>query len=317
MRNQTPVAVTSRSFSRNKTLRDELQSRYENVKFNDEGLNLSGRALVEFLKGFPKAIIALEVLDKEIIEQLPDLKILGKYGVGLDKIDLEALDRKNILLGWKPGVNCRSVAELALSFMIALFHQTPAATSEVLAGTWRQHIGKQLSRKTVGLIGCGHVGQDVVRLLKPFDCNILVHDKRTYDKFYSDHAIKPVALDELMRTADVVSVHIPLTRETRGMISSELLSNMDPHSYLVNTARGCIVDEQAVKKMLQNNLLAGAAFDVFAEEPPTDQELLHLPNFLVTPHIGGSSEEAILAMGRAAIAGLDNPKAATEFSEYA
>jgi D-3-phosphoglycerate dehydrogenase len=299
------VAVTSRSFSRNAILRAELLARYQHVTFNDAGRQLQADELVEFLRGHDKAITALERIDEFVLCRLPELKIIGKYGVGIDMIDLDAMRRHGKRLGWFGGVNRRSVAELTISFAIAMLRHVPAASREVLTGTWRQHVGGLLSGRTVGIIGCGFVGKDLVRLLQPFDCLVLVNDIRHYGEFYAEYGIEAVALEDLLVRADVVTLHIPLDDSTRGLLSAERLMLLKPTAVLINTARGDLVDEVALKAALVGKRLAGAAFDVFAEEPPQDKELLVLPNFLATPHIGGSAEEAILAMGRAAIAGLD------------
>jgi phosphoglycerate dehydrogenase-like enzyme len=299
------VAVCSRSFSRNPILRAELLARYTQVKFNDAGLQLQGDALVEFLKGHDKAITALEVIDASILSRLPELKVIGKYGVGLDMIDLVAMRNLGKRLGWSGGVNRRSVSELVIAMVIAMLRHVPAAHREMLSGTWHQHIGSYLTGKTVGIIGCGNVGKDLVPLLKAFDCPILVNDIVQYPDFYAIHAIEPVALEELLRRGDIVTLHIPLNASTRGLLNADRLRLLKPTAVLINTARGELIDEAEVKRMLVESRLAAAAFDVFAVEPPTDQELLSLPNFLATPHIGGSAHEAILAMGRAAIRGLD------------
>lgn len=300
------VAVCSRSFSRNPVLRAELLARYPQVTFNDSGAQLEGEALIEFLAGHDKAIIALEVIDDSILARLPELEVIGKYGVGLDKIDLAAMRTHSKRLGWTGGVNRRSVSELVISFAIAMLRYVPAAHREVLAGTWRQHVGSYLTGKIVGIVGCGHVGKDLVRLLHPFECPILAHDIRDYSEFYSAHAIEAVDLENLLARSDVVTLHVPLDDSTRGMLNAERLALLKHTAVLINAARGGLVDEIALKRMLKDRRLAGAAFDAFAVEPPQDQELLELPNFLVTPHIGGSAQEAILAMGRAAIDGLDH-----------
>ncbi len=305
MNREARVAVCSRSFSKNPTLRAELLERYERVTFNDEGRSLSGDALVEFLQGHQKAITALERVDDDVVARLPDLKVLSKYGVGLDSVDVDALRRRGVRLGWRGGVNRRSVSELVLAFAITMLRNVPAAHREVLAGTWRQHTGGLLSGRTIGIIGCGHVGRDVVRLLQPFGCRILVHDIRRYEAFYAKYGIETMSLDELLAASDVVTLHVPLDDSTRGIIGARALALMKPNAILINTARGQLVDEAALKARLADRALAAAAFDVFAVEPPQDPELLNLPNFLATPHIGGSSAEAILAMGRAAIDGLD------------
>lgn len=299
------VAVCSRSFSRNQVLRAELLAHYQHVTFNETGRQLEGEDLIEFLRGHDKAITALENVDDHILSSLPELKVIGKYGVGLNMIDMDAMRRHGKHLGWTGGVNRRSVSELVIAFAIAMLRHVPAANKEVLSGTWRQSVGGLLSGRTVGIVGCGHVGKDLVWLLKPFGCSILVNDIRHYDDFYSEHNIEALPLEDLLSRADIVTLHIPLDESSRSLISAERLALMKPSSILINTARGCLVDEIALKAALTNKRLAAAAFDVFAEEPPQDYELLSLPNFLVTPHIGGSAEEAILAMGRAAIAGLD------------
>lgn len=299
------VAVCSRSFSRNAALRAELLSRYKYVTFNEAGRQLEGDDLVEFLRGHDKAITALERIDDYVLSRLPELKAIGKYGVGLDMIDMAAMRAHGKRLGWTGGVNRRSVSELVIAFAITMLRHVPAANREILSGTWRQHMGGELSGRTVGIIGCGHVGKDLVQLLQPFGCPILVNDIRDYPNFYGTHGIKPVVLEELLAQSDVVTLHVPLDESTRGMLDKRRLELMKQTAVLLNASRGGLVDEGALKQMLLDKRLAAAAFDVFAVEPPVDKELLSLPNFLATPHIGGSAAEAILAMGRAAIDGLD------------
>lgn len=302
----TPVAVASRSFSRHPVLRAELLQRYDNVTFNDDGLALSGQSLIDYLAGHEKVITALEKLDKSVLSALPALKVVSKFGVGHDMIDKPAMVRLGIRLGWTGGVNKRSVSELMISATIALLRHVPASNQEVRTGTWRQHMGRYLSGRMVGIIGCGHVGKDLAPLLRAFGCQVLAHDILDFPEFYAANDVSPVDLEDLLRRADVVSVHLPLDETTRNILSKERLNLMRADTILINMARGELVDEAELKAMLMNGRLAGAAFDVFAVEPPADTELLCLPNFLATPHIGGSAEEAVLAMGRAAIEGLDN-----------
>lgn len=299
------IAVCSRSFSCNPVLRAELLERYQQVTFNDAGLQLKGDSLVEFLSGHDKAITALETIDEYILARLPELRVISKYGVGLDMIDMTAMRAHGTHLGWTGGVNRRSVSELVISFAIAMLRHVPAANREVLSGTWRQHIGGNLTGRTVGIIGCGHIGKDLVQLLQPFGCPILVNDILDYPEFYATYGIEKVCLEELLTRSDIVTLHVPLDESTRDMLDANRLALLKPDAVLINAARGGLVDEPALKHMLQDKRLAAAAFDVFWVEPPQDQELLALPNFLVTPHIGGSAREAILAMGRAAIQGLD------------
>lgn len=299
------VAVCSRSFSQNPILRAELLARYANVTFNDAGCSLAGDELVAFLRNHDKAITALERIDGAILAQLPELKLIAKYGVGLDMIDTEAMNRHGKHLSWVGGVNRRSVSEMVISFAVAMLRHFPAAQREVLGGTWRQHVGGLLSGRIVGIIGCGFIGKDLVKLLQPWGCSLLAHDILDFSDFYQQYNVTPVGLDELLCRSDVVTLHTPLDSSTRNILDIRRLGLMKPSAILINAARGGLVDEMELKSMLTEKRLAAAAFDVFAVEPPQDKELLNLPNFLVTPHIGGSAEEAILAMGRAAIDGLD------------
>jgi len=307
------LAIASRSFSKNPTLRNEVLKLYPDAKFNDEGLSLSGSSLVNFLKRYECAITALEVINEEILSELPDLKVIGKYGVGLDMLDLDAMEKYGVRLGWRGGVNKRSVSELVVSFAINLLHKAAFANSEVRNGKWYQVKGRQLSECTVGIIGCGHVGKDLVKLLRPFNCKILVNDILDFKDFYKKNSIKPVEIDELLKKSDVITLHVPLDESTKNIIDRDCFKIIKKDAILINLARGGLVDEDALKIAIREKKISGAALDVFEIEPPSDKEFSLMDNVIVTPHIGGSSEEAILAMGMAAIDGLLSAKDASSF----
>ncbi len=299
------IAVCSRSFSKNPILRSELLNAYSNVTFNDAGRQLKGEELLEFLVGHDKAIVALEPLDDFVLSRLPQLKVVSKYGVGLDGIDIASMHKHGKFLGWTGGVNKRSVSELTLAFILLMLRNLPNNNREVTSGIWRQNIGGMLSGRTVGIIGCGNIGKDLIEILRPFNCKVLVNDILEFREFYEHNMITATSLDELLRSSDIVTLHVPLDKTTEMMIGAPELKIMKPTAILINVARGGLVDEFALKNAIQEGDIAGAAFDVFAEEPPQDQELIKLHNFFATSHIGGSASEAILAMGRAAIAGLN------------
>ena len=304
------IAVASHSFAKNAVLRRELVARFPTspIRFNETGWPLTGEDLVAFLRGHDSAITGLEVLDDQLFGAVPELRVVSKYGVGLDMIDLDAARRHGVSIRWTPGVNHQAVAELTICFMIALCRSVVPLADDVRAGRWDHPGGRQLSSSVVGVVGCGHVGQAVARLCRAFGATVIVHDIRAYDEFYREHGIEPVGLDSLLTSSDIVSLHVPLDASTRGLIDARALSLMKRSAFLVNTARGGIVDEAALKRALVEKTLAGAAFDVFDREPPVDRGLLQLPTFIGTPHIGGGTTEAVLGMGRAAIAGLDDPK---------
>jgi phosphoglycerate dehydrogenase-like enzyme len=311
-RDPTPVAVTSRSFSRNEVLRSEMLARHERVTFNDEGLSLAGDSLVAFLEGHPLAITALERIDESILERLPDLRVISKVGVGIDMIDLDAMERHGVRLGWSRGTNARSVSELALALMLALLRHLPFVTRLVHEGGWRQVQGSTLTGRTVGIVGFGHVGRDLAGLLGAFSCRILAYDVMPLTNLPS--RVEQVSLDSLLRSSEIVTLHTVLSDDTRNLLDRERLGVMPAGSFVVNTSRGGLVDEDALYDALSSGHLAGAALDVFSSEPPGDHPLLGLDQVIVTPHIGGSTREAVLAMGRAAIDGLSSAVPVTELS---
>jgi len=299
------VAIASHSFAKNPTLRRELLAKYPDAVFNETRQPLKGSALVDFLRGHDKAITGLEVLDEALFRAVPELRVVSKYGVGLDMIDLDAARRHGVSVRWTPGVNRQSVAELTIAFMIALSRRIVPLATDLRAGVWGHGGGRQLSSATIGIVGCGHVGKTVARLCRAFGARVLVHDIVDYAEFYRENAVQPVALETLLRDADIVTIHTPLDASTRGLIDARALALMKPTAFLINNARGGIVDEAALKDALINRRIAGAAADVFTIEPPVDRDLLQLPTFIGTPHVGASTDEAVLAMGRAAIAGLE------------
>jgi phosphoglycerate dehydrogenase-like enzyme len=301
----TRVAVTSRSFSNHPQLRDALLQRYDEVVFNDSGKTLAGSALVDFLKDYDKAIIGLERLDADILKQLSRLNTVSRFGVGLDMLDLPLLKKLGIKIAFTPGANKRSVAELVLALAINMLRDIPQSHQQLRQGVWKQFKGRQLSGTSVGIIGMGAIGKDLALLLKAFDCNIFMYDIIQDREFSERHNVHLAELDDLVQQSDIVTLHIPLNEATRHIIDERRLNLMKENAVLINAARGGLIDEHALQQRLKKYSLFSAAFDVFAVEPPVDNELLLLPNFFATSHIGGSTEEAILAMGYAAIEGLE------------
>lgn len=309
-RDPTPVAVTSRSFSRNEVLRAETLERYEHVTFNDEGLSLNGDSLVEFLAGHQLAITALEKIDGDVLSRLPDLKAISKVGVGIDMLDLDAMERHGVKLAWSRGTNARSVSELTIALMLALLRHLPSVTRLVRDGEWRQVQGRTLTGQTVGIIGFGHVGRDLAELLGAFSCRVLAYDIAPLADL-SAH-VAQASLESLLAESEIVSLHTVLSEDTRNLIDRERIATMREGALLINTSRGGLIDEQALFEALSSGHLGGAALDVFSTEPALNSPLLDLDQVIATPHVGGSTKEAVLAMGRAAIAGLSEAVPITE-----
>ena len=298
------IAVASGSFSRNHELRASLEQLGIPVRYHSEDQVLRERELVKFLEGATHAIIGKEPIDEPCLRELPFLRVISKYGVGVNNLDLEAIRNAGIRLQLSPGVNKRAVAELCLSLMLGLLRQSQLASFRLRNSHWQRVIGQQLTGRRIGIVGCGHIGKDLVRLLQPFHCEIRVNDPIEYRDFYKQYAIKSCTLTELLQHSEIVTLHLPLSDETYHLISERELKQMRRGSFLINTARGGLVCERSLLKALNQHHLAGAASDVFEHEPETKSGLLQLDQFIGTPHIGGSSSEAVRAMGMAAIAGL-------------
>lgn len=303
----TRVAVPAVSFGQHPGLVDLLRETYPDAKINTEGAPYyrTTQETIDYLRGYDAAIVSFEMINDEVLEALPELKVVSKLGVGLDKIDPAAMKRHGVRLGWTPGVNKRSVAELALCMALAALRHVIATNVAMRAGERPlQRMGRQLTGKVVGVHGCGEIGKEFIRLIQPFECEILACDIKDYSEFYAAYKVKPVDLDELVTRSEILSIHLTVTDQTRGLYDGALLDRLRPDCVLVNTARGRIIDEDALRERLQDGRLAAACIDAFALEPPTDDVLLNLPNFLATPHIGAGAQEARWNMGATAIAGL-------------
>lgn len=295
------VIVTSPSFSNNKLLQTELHRFFPSAKLNTSGLRLKGNELIAYIHNAEAIIVGLETIDEALIEQLPKLKYIAKYGVGLNNIDLEACKKRNIAIGWTGGVNRLSVAEMTLGYMLILARNLYVTSNELKQGVWNKSGGFQLSGKTVGIVGLGHIGKELIRLLQPFECKILVNDIISQNDYYKENNLIEVSKEELYSQSDIITLHVPLDEHTHNMIDQKALQAMKSTAYLLNSARGGIINENALKWALKNNIIAGAAIDTYTQEPPTDTDLLSLPNLICTPHIGGNAKEAIEAMGMSAI----------------
>lgn len=295
------IHVTSVSFYKNTLLRQEILRRFPKTVFHEGHTPLSGRELAFFLKDAEGVIVGREAIDDELLSQCPQLQIVAKYGVGLDNIDQEACRKRGVVVGWTGGVNRRSVAELTLCFLIGMSRNVFYSAQSLREGKWNKNGGVQLSNRNVGIIGLGNIGKEVCRLLKPFGCKIYANDLLDMREYCLNEGLIFTDKDTIYKNADILSLHIPLTDLTRNLINRESLSKMRNPVQIINTSRGEVVVESALKIALQKGEVSQAALDVFIDEPPEDLEFLSLPNLIATAHIGGNALEAVLAMGQSAI----------------
>jgi len=299
------VVVTSSSFSQNPTLRQELEKHFENVSYNTTGAKLSQSELINVLSDAYAAIVGLENINEQVLNRAKNLKLVAKYGVGLDNIDFVACEAAKVRVGWTPGVNAFSVAEHALGLMLSLCRNLYSGGFALKSNnTWVKNGGIQLGGKTVGVIGVGNIGKEIIKLLQPFSCTILGNDIEDRSEFFSRYGVRSASKDEIFSHCDIVTLHVPLNDTTQNLVNSTLLSRMKQTAFLINTSRGGVVAQADLKVALSQKKIAGAALDVYDVEPPTDREFLELPNLVCTPHTAGNSVEAVLAMGRSAISHL-------------
>jgi len=296
------VGVTTVAFSKDKELIENLKSiGFKNIYTNEPQRRLTQNELIEFLSKCDVAIVGLDQITDEILTKVPNLKAISKYGVGLDNIDFEACEKHNVKVLYTQGVNKRSVSELALGCILNLKRNIYVTSNDLKNGNWNKSGGVQLSSKTVGIIGVGNIGKDLVELLRPFGCKILVNDIINQTKYYQENGLIETTKDEIFKNADVITIHTPLTFEMKYLINKETLSMMKPNAIVINTARGGIINQDDLKWALKNDIISGAAIDAYEVEPPEDEEFVSLPNLITTPHIGGNAQEAVKAMGLAAI----------------
>jgi phosphoglycerate dehydrogenase-like enzyme len=295
------IKVTSTSFSKHSRLRSALVADFPDAEFNDEGRKYTKSELIDYIKDADGVVLGLDLIDDDVLAACANLKIISKYGVGLDNLDQEACKKRGITVGWTGGVNRRSVAEMDLCFMLALARNLYRTSLDLKAGDWNKDGGFQLSGKVVGVIGLGYTGGEIIRLLKPFGCRVLGNDIVDKSALCTELGIEHVEKDQLFAESDFVLLHTQLTDLTHHLINAESILKMKPTAFVINTARGPIVNGEDLKCALIDGTIAGAALDVFEDEPPTDLEFLRLPNLFCTPHIGGNADEAVVAMGMRAI----------------
>lgn len=299
-----PLRIKCSAFSINRApeLRRMVSEVFPQVVFGPTEENYSREAFYAFAADALALIVGREKVNKDLLKAAPHLKVISKYGVGLDNIDFEACRSAGVEVLYARGVNRQCVAELTLGFMLGALHNMFVSDRLLHQNIWLKDGGRDLQGKTVGIIGFGHIGTRLADLLQPFDVTILVNDivdKSVECRKY--RSARQTSLEEILRYSDIVTLHVPLDASTRNMIARPQLEMMKRDAILINAARGGIVNEKDLLGHLEKNSLAAACLDAFEIEPATDNPLLKHPRIIATPHIGGNSLEARMAMASAAV----------------
>jgi len=276
------------------------------AKIKDAGLEVVIRnkdtdgPVEEQIKGFDCIVVrSATKVTKEVIAGADNLKLVVRAGVGLDNVDLDAAKEKGVKVLNTPEAPTASVAEMVLALMFSLARRVAAADSSMKNEKWEKKklSGTELWQKTLGVIGFGRIGYEVARRAIALDMEVLAHDVIDIDQICDDVGAERTDFETLLKRSDYVSLHVPLVPQTKGLIGERELDLMKESAFLINTARGGVVDEGALLKALDQNKIAGAALDVFEKEPPVEWELVKHPKIVATPHLSSSTSEAQVRVG--------------------
>jgi D-3-phosphoglycerate dehydrogenase len=295
------ILISSRSFGKiNSDAIELLKKEGLEVSINPYGKKLSEDEIIELIDENVVGIIAgTEQITNTIMTKAPALKVISRYGVGMENIDLKAAEKKQILVYNTPETPALAVSELTLSLMLNLLRKIAKLDRNIRNNAWKAEMGNLLTGKTIGILGLGRIGKKLVELLQPFNVKILVYEIKPDNDFISKYKLDLVNLDELLRNSDIISLHLPSLEQTNNIIGKVELEKMKETAILINTARGSLLDEEALFEALNNNNIAGAAVDAFINEPYKGK-LTKIDNVILTPHIGTATIETRIDMEKEA-----------------
>ena len=263
--------------------------------------------MLELAGDFDAFLCGDDDMTRAVMEKsLPRLKVIAKYGIGLDRIDLDSATDLKIPVTYTPGVNETSVAEHTFGLMLACCRNIVPEANYVAKGQWKRITGTELFGKTIGLIGFGRIAKEVAIRARAFGMKVLVHNRSWKDEYNSEYGAERITdFEEFLKQVDVISIHVPATPETKGLINEETLKLLKPGTFIVNTSRGEVVDKQAIRAALEAGTLPAYASDVLDQEPPpADHILLDAPNCILTPHIGSRTYESVVRQASKSIRNL-------------
>lgn len=288
------VLVTSSKFIEFEAfVREFLREHNCEIVEHDRHRVMNEEELLQIIGPAEGLVTGLEPVTERVFARAPNLKVVSAGGVGYDHIDLDAANRHGVAVCICAGCNNHSVAELTFGLLLGLARQIYTADRAIRAGQWTRVTGPELWGKTIGIVGLGRVGKSVALLARGFGMRVLASDIVWDVTFANEHHVSYVPLPRLLAEADVVSLHCPLTARTRKLIDARAIERMKPTAYLINTARGPVVDEPALVAALRNGRIAGVGLDVFETEPRENNPYIEFPNVILTTHLGGASNEAM------------------------
>lgn len=300
------ILVTPTSFCKpqNTKAREKLERFANEVVYNEYGRPLESNDVKKMLEGIDGYIAGLDYINADALKNASGLKVISRYGAGVDRVDLDAAKAKGIRVTNTPGTNAVAVCELAFALMLSLARAVPRLNGAVKSGEWPRNNGVELKGKTMGIVGFGAIGKNLAVRAKAFGMDVIAFDPYFDKVFASENGIKEKTLEELISTSDFISLHVPLNEHTKHMIGKVQIDRMKDSAYIINTARGGLVAEAAVAEAIRQGKLGGIGLDAYETEPVTDSPLFGLDNVVMTPHTGAHTNEAINAMGMMAVENL-------------
>jgi D-3-phosphoglycerate dehydrogenase len=271
---------------------------------NPYGRPLKEDELIPLLVDVDGVIAGLDEFGEKVLKSSNRLKVISRYGVGIDNIDMEAAKRLGIFVINTPDVNTQAVADLTFGLILSVSRKIPQSHQSTRKGRWERFIGREVYGKRLGIIGLGRIGKAVANRAKGFEMEIIAYDVQRDESFAETLEIKFLPLDDLLMEADFVTLHCGLNPQTKGLIGPRELGLMKETAYLINTARGELVNERALYEALKEGKIAGAGLDVYEQEPPLESPLLSLENAVTTGHIAAYTDEAIKEMALASVNNL-------------
>lgn len=294
------ILITARMFPSLKEHMKRLED--EGLEFIDNpylGQTLSEANLLEVIKDVNAAIVGDDYFTHKVLKKARELKVITKFGVGVDRVDLQAATERGIVVANAPGTNKHAVADLTIGLLVSIARRIPYAHNKVIKEAyWKVITGTEIYEKTIGIMGLGQIGKEVARRASGFDMNIIAYEPNPDLEFVNRFNITIVDLEQLLLTADFISLNLPLLPSTKNIINKTSLALVKPGAFLINTGRGETVDDYALYEALTSGKLAGAALDVLGKEPPHhDHPLFKLENVIITPHIGAHTFESQVRTG--------------------
>lgn len=296
------VSTTSFLKPQNAAAKKMAETYFDEIVYNDLGVPLSGDEILSRLQGCDAYIAGVDYITADVIEKMPEsVKVISRYGVGVDRVDLDAAKRRGITVTNTPGANSTAVCELAFSLMLCAARNIPQLHDAVTREEWPRSEGMELAGKTLGIVGLGAIGKRLALRAKAFEMTVIAYDPYFDERFAQENGIQKYSLDELLRVSDVVSLHVPMTPENYHLISEARIEAMKDGAIIINTARGGLIDEKAAAKALKSGKLGGLGLDAFEKEPLLESPLKGLPRVIFTPHTGAHTGEAVANMGRMSV----------------